>query len=718
MIDNITVINPFYETSLILSLAVILAFVGRYFKQPLVVMFLLAGILAGPSCLKIIHNYENIRLLAHIGITILLFIVGLKLDLHLIKTTGLITLITGGIQIIVTFITSFVLCSFLEFNFISNLYISMALTFSSTIVVIKLLSDKNDIDSLYGKFIVGILILQDIVALWILIFLPTIKINIEYSQLIYDLLWSFFKGLCIIFILFISVSYILTSLLKHLAQSNELLLLFAIAWAVLWSSVFSYLGFSREIGAFLAGVSLAYTDYKDMITYKLSTLRDFLLLFFFIDLGAKLNIFVISLSSLYIILLLSIVVILTKVLAIMSTLGFLGYKKRIGFFTGISLTQISEFSLIVISLGVELGHVSKYVLDIITIVAMITILISTYLQLFLQNIYDWFSGYLTIFERISKIKHNSIDKHSKELVDVVIFGLGRYGVNIVKHLLSRNKKIIGIDFNPQNLDIGKSLGIKVLYGDMSDSELYDVLSTLSTQWIVSTIRNIEQNIRFIKIIKSKNINAKIAMAATTTDEVKIYEQIGADVVFKLFEDAAEQAADSLTHAVDIMPMNTRWGLSFKEIRIKSGSIFAGKKLKEIPLRAFTKTSIIAISRATKIYYEPDSDFVIYPNDRLIIVGNSRELIKAENLLNQQYIMEKDAEPTKEFDIAELDVSQYKNICGKSLKEVQFRQKYGVTVVGIVRDEQNIVLPDPNEIILLKDKLVVIGIKDLVDKLKS
>jgi predicted Kef-type K+ transport protein len=165
--------STFFEIAAILICATLLGIVGQKLRQPLLIMFLAAGILVGPAGLGIIASYQQIELLAQIGIALLLFIVGLKLDLHLIRTTGPVALATGLGQIVFTSIIGFVIALALEMSVVNAAYVSVALTFSSTIIIVKLLSDKKEIDSLHGQIALGFLIVQDIAAILALVALTT-----------------------------------------------------------------------------------------------------------------------------------------------------------------------------------------------------------------------------------------------------------------------------------------------------------------------------------------------------------------------------------------------------------------------------------------------------------------------------------------------------------------------------------------------------------------
>ena len=282
--------NIFVEIAAILGLATVVGILGQKLRQPLIIMFLATGILAGPSCFGIIQSYDQIELLAHIGIALLLFIVGLKLDLNLIRTTGPVALATGLGQIIFTSIIGFAIAMSLDMSFLAAAYVSVALTFSSTIIIVKLLSEKKEIDSLHGQIAIGFLIVQDIAAILALVGLTTFGSSVAEEGTTYlTTLMIGAKGLGLLGAVALLMKYVLPNLTRRLSHSLELLTLFAIAWAVFLGAGGEWLGFSKEVGAFLAGVSLASTEFRDSIGARLTGLRDFLLLFFFIDLGARLD---------------------------------------------------------------------------------------------------------------------------------------------------------------------------------------------------------------------------------------------------------------------------------------------------------------------------------------------------------------------------------------------------------------------------------------------
>ncbi|HPP06993.1 MAG TPA: cation:proton antiporter, partial [Syntrophorhabdaceae bacterium] len=591
--------------------------------------------------------------------------VGLRLDLRLIKTTGPVALATGLGQIIFTTLFGFFIAHAMGFTVISSLYISVALTFSSTIIIVKLLSDKKEIDALHGKIAVGLLIVQDIVAILAMIMLTAIggEDNTTSSTLGNITLMAG-KGIGFIVVIGIFMKFVIPKITKFLAFNQELLVLFAIAWAVILAATGDYLGFSKEVGAFLGGVSLASTGYRDTIAARLVSVRDFLLLFFFIDLGSRLDIFIAGpqlSNAVY----LSLFVLFGKPLIIMVIMGFMGYRRRTGFLTGFALAQISEFSLILAALGLSLGHINKEAMSLITLVGVITICLSSYMIIYSSVIYRWLAPFLKVFERARPYRED-ITSGTCELpqVDMLIVGLGNYGSSIARHLIERKKRIAGVDFDPQTLKTWQSLGVPVLFGDVGDPEFIDNLPIHCSSWVVSTIRDRDLNVTLLHLLKEKKYEGKIALTAIDEEEAQLYYSKGAHVVLKPFMDASEEAADSLTEAMDLFPKDFDLPLAIKEIRLKKGSVFAGQKIKDTDLRNLTGITIVAVSRAGRVYLEPDPNFQLFPGDRIVMVGEHSAIRHAEDIL-QEIEQHEPALSPKRFATAEIEISSQSPVAGKS-----------------------------------------------------
>jgi Kef-type K+ transport system membrane component KefB/Trk K+ transport system NAD-binding subunit len=710
--------SSFFEIGAILGLATLTGIIGRKLRQPLVIMFLATGILAGPSFLGIIANYKQIELLAQIGIALLLFIVGLKLDLNLIRTTGPVALATGLGQIFFTSLIGFGLALLMDMNFLSAAYVAIALTFSSTIIVVKLLSDKKEIDSLHGQIAIGFLIVQDIAAILALVALTTLGTTLSQDRPAYISVFIILtKGLGLLGIVGLLMKFVIPKLTRKLASSLELLTLFAIAWAVILGAASDLLGFSKEVGAFLAGISLASTDFRDSIGARLITLRDFLLLFFFIDLGARLDWTTVG-AQLGASMIFSVFVLVGNPLIVLVIMGYMGYRRRTGFLAGLTVAQISEFSLIVAALGLSIGHITNETVGLITLVGVVTIFVSTYMILYSIPLYNFLSEPLRIFERKYPFREAAIDTLKKDQsVDVILVGMGNYGSRLAEYLLRRKMSILCVDFDPGTLDKWREMNIPVLFGDISDPGLHEDLPLRTAKWVISTVRSREMNLLLIDDLKKGGYKVKVALTTTSDSESDEFKKAGAHLVFRPFKDATELAADALTSAMDFLPENVGWPISFLEVRIRSDASSAGKTVRDLSLSG-SGISILALSRGGRLHYEPEPDFRIFPADRLLIMGTPDQLREAEVSLNQLEL-HKDSDDIDRFEIAEINVSSGSDISGRTIAELKFRQKFAVTLVGIRRGDEKITKISPSDKLMSGDCLIVIGksraVKNLTGK---
>ncbi|MCU0585487.1 MAG: NAD-binding protein [Desulfobacterales bacterium] len=273
-----------------------------------------------------------------------------------------------------------------------------------------------------------------------------------------------------------------------------------------------------------------------------------------------------------------------------------------------------------------------------------------------------------------------------------------------------------MDFDPRALEKWRSRNVTVLYGDMGDPELHEELPLTKAKWVVSTVRSKELNLALLKLLAHRKFGGKVALTAASPEESRLYKAAGAQVVLRPFTDAAEQAADSLTHARGVFTSNIDWPIEFHEIRLRSGSIFAGHRIHEIPLRSATGTSILAVNRAGHVFYDPGPDFKVYPGDRLVVMGPHADLNHAEALLDQLH----DTEPLRspeQFAVDEVLIPCDADVIGKTLADLKFRQQYKVTVVGIRRGEEHIVSPGPHERLMPNDRLVGLGESNAVERIK-
>ena len=531
-----------------LAIVGVLGALALLLRQPLVVAFLVAGIVGGPAVLGLVEHSEELDLLAELGIAILLFLVGLKLDLGIIRTMGPVAMLTGMGQVIFTSVFGFLIALGLGWSVVASVYIAVALTFSSTIIIVKLLSDKRELDALHGRVAVGFLIVQDLVVILALILLPTLDAGGQgagAAVIARELGWLAVKATLFVAFLAAVMRWVIPRAARLLARSTELLLLAAIAWAVGLSVAGDALGFSKEVGAFVAGVTLAGTPFRESIGGRLVPLRDFLLVFFFINLGATLELATLG-KQLAPALVFSAFVLIGNPLVVMAIMGLMGYRKRTGFLAGLTVAQISEFSLILTAMGVSLGHVGQDTLALVTLVGMVTIGLSTYMIMYSGWLYERLSPWLTIFERANPVREAGQDSASPVAPDVVLIGIGRYGGRIGRRLIERGLRVFAVDFDPSALKAWNAEGRSGQYGDATDPELCASLPLRTARLVVCSSPDERTNRMLLQALRESGYTGKYAGTAHNPREARALRKLGADLVLEPFANAADEAADLLT----------------------------------------------------------------------------------------------------------------------------------------------------------------------------
>lgn len=545
--------STFGEVAALLAMAAAAGLVGSVFRQPVVTSFIAVGLLAGPSALDIVRSDVQIRLLSELGVAALLFLVGIKLDVKLIRSLGAVSLVTGLGQVAFTSAFGYLIGLALGLTPITSLYVSVALTFSSTIIIVKLLSDKREIDSLHGQIALGFLIVQDIVVILAMIVLSTIGIGTARLAGAGSILTVVSSGVLMLGLVGLFVRYAANPLAERLARVPELLVVSAIALAAMFAAIADQVGLGQEIGGLLAGVSLASTAYREAIATRLAPLRDFLLLFFFIALGASLDISLLG-SQLTAAAVFSAFVLIGNPLIVLSIMGAMGYRKRTGFLAGLTVAQISEFSLVFVGMGVSLGHVGPAALGLVTMVGLVTIAGSTYMITYSHRLYALFEPYLSAFERRGTprepVEHPDIGPGR---VDAVVFGLGRFGTAIGMKLTQRGGRSIGVDFNPLAVRRWRRLGMIAEYGDATDPELLAGLPLTSVKWLVLTIpvhplgpAQEDARTTLIRLSRGAGFRGRIAVTSHSAAETEALRAAGADTILEPFQDAADRAVELLT----------------------------------------------------------------------------------------------------------------------------------------------------------------------------
>lgn len=512
--------DMFTELSIILFLTVLISAVVYILKQPLIIGYILSGIIAGPVVFNLVQSADTFSTFAQMGITFLLFMVGLNLNFRVIGDVGKTSLLTGIGQVIFTSLIGYSIIRFLlGFSNIIAIYLAIAISFSSTIIIMKLLSDKKDLEALYGRISIGFLIVQDLIAIFVLTLISSIQRGNSVTGFAFE---SVIKGVGSIIVLILISLYIFPHMTKLIAKSQEFLMLFAISWCFAVASVFSYLNLSIEAGALLAGISLSMTPNHYEISYKMRPLRDFFIILFFVMLGSQM---VFASISQYIVpaIVLSAFILIGNPLIVMTLMGLLGYTKRNSFLAGLTVAQISEFSLILIALGVKMGHLTGEIISLITLIALITIAGSTYMIIYSNQLYRLLSRYLVLFERPGR-KIDEHKYHKDENYDIILFGHDDIGYDITTSLKKIKKKFLIIDYDPKVIINLSKEGYDCKYGDVNDTELLDELNFSKSKMIISTIPAIDTNLLLIRKVKDVNKDAIISVVAQQIDDaLKLYD---------------------------------------------------------------------------------------------------------------------------------------------------------------------------------------------------
>ena len=507
----------FIQLSLVMVIVATMSIVMRILKQPLVVGYILSGIIVGPAFLGLIKDHQTFESFSEIGIALLLFIVGLGLDISVIRTTlrPIATVFITNIAILILF--GLGIGQLFQLSIQESIILGIALIFSSTIVVIKSLSDKKELHRLYGQMTVGILIFEDLLAAIVLLAVAIIKGSAGTLN-IFEMFPIFAAVLFITLLLYLAHSVILPKLSHFLSSSQELLYAFSLAWAFGIAALSLGLGLSMEVGALFAGVSMATMKFAQETSSRLKPLRDFFLILFFVALGEKLNLNHLV-NSIPLALCLSIVALMIKPIIVQTTLGLLGYTKQVGFKTAIHLSQISEFSIILTVLALSSGLIRGEIVEAVTLTAMITLGISSYLMHYDDQLFKRLIRPLGIFEREEVKTEKKSSKHYK----LVLIGYHKGGHEFINTFRDMKKPYIVIDYNPAFIEIMDRQHIHNIYGDATDYELLDELEVHKADIVISTISETAANMSILKYLHRRNPNISfICHAQNLTAAAKLY----------------------------------------------------------------------------------------------------------------------------------------------------------------------------------------------------
>jgi len=517
----------FIQLSLVLGIAVLIALAMKLLRQPLIIGYIITGIIVGPAVLSLVQKGDALEAFAHIGVALLLFIVGLGLHPKMIRDVGGVAVITGVGQILFTSVIGWFIGLLLGYPPLVALYLAIAFTFSSTIIILRLLYHKEDQDTLYGRIAIGFLLVQDFVAMIIFMILSSTRGGGDDIQLFVATVAL--KILIVVTGIVFLIKFIVPLVDRFLAQSRELLFLFAIGTCFIFASLFNYLEFSQELGALVAGVILSFSPYHREIATRIQPLRDFFLITFFIVLGAGMHFSDIE-SAILPIIVFSLFILIGNPLIVYIIMTRMGYAKRTSFFAGLTVAQISEFSLILLGMGVSVGHIPSSIIGPATLVGLITIGISTYMITYNHRLYHALERYLAWLAPKKPPSREIVGAPRTKKIDILVLGAHRLGGGIIKVLKKMKAKYLIIDHDPQVVKYLEKSREPVLFGSADDAAFLDQLPLSHTRLIISTIPDFETNNFIIQYAKRRAPHANVICVANHSSEAKELYRAGATYV--------------------------------------------------------------------------------------------------------------------------------------------------------------------------------------------
>lgn len=509
--------NVFTGLSLVIVLATAMALLMRLIRQPLIIGHIITGILVGPAVLDLIRAPETFRTFSEIGVALLLFIIGLGLNPRIIKEVGRVIGVAGLTQIVVITLFGWIGGQVLGLESGQALLLGIAFSFSSTIIVLKLLSDKREQLRLYGKIAIGMTLVEDIIATLALLFLTAKSAGSDFS--FSSAGYLALKGLGIGYVLYLVSAHILPRMQRIIAGSQEFLFLFAISWGFGTAVLFEQIGFSSEVGALFAGIMLSSLPYTQEISSRLRPLRDFFIVIFFITLGADLHLG--SISDLVPLIVLGIVIVtILKPIIGLYTIGLMGYTKRTSFKAAGMLGQAGEFSIIFLALAAQQGLVDDKLLAAMTIIVLVSIAVSTYLITYIEKIYSVLDQRIKFFEH-HRSRHEI--EHHQRRYELVLFGFQRGGHEFLKVFQQMKKPYVVIDYDPEMIDVLERQKLPNIYGDAGNIELLEEAGLSGAKLVVSTMSEHQTNLALLNYLDEHNNSVvTICMAETPEHAAELY----------------------------------------------------------------------------------------------------------------------------------------------------------------------------------------------------
>src|SRR5882757_369007 len=528
------------DITLCILFAWVLGLLAHFFRQPLILAYLIAGFLIGPFGIGWVKSQESISIISELGLIFMLFMIGLEIDLKKIVRAGRVILIAGGGQLVGGCVLGMLFFAGIGLSMgggrFDALYLCIACALSSTVIIVKVLYEKRELDTLPGRITLGVLVLQDIFAILFLAVQPSLD-NLQVSVI----LISIARVGALVATALVLSRYVLPWLFHQIARRPELILLGALAWCFLIGEIAERLHLSREMGSLVAGVSLSTFPYALDVTAKVTTLRDFFITLFFVALGMTIPIP--GLSVIGLALIIAAFTVISRVLTTFTPLYLMKQGLRASLLPAINLAQISEFSLVVIQTGVVANHIATETASAVSFAFVVLAVLSTFAMGRSDQIVRGLIGPL------KRIGLRDLDQAQEgaaaegegghgEIRRIVVLGFFRAASALLSQIERQNQSLLEqisvVDFNPLVFRTLSDRGLHVIYGDISNVDTLVHAGIGNAEIIILSVPDFllvgADNAKLVRHVRALNPTAKIVATADLLADVDDLYAAGASYV--------------------------------------------------------------------------------------------------------------------------------------------------------------------------------------------
>lgn len=639
---------------LLVTLPIIYLF--KKINLPSIVGFLIAGMLIGPFGFNLIKSVNQISVMAEIGVMLLMFTIGLEFSLSQLIRIKKFLLVAGGYQLAITIIASTIIFLLLGIEINQAIFFSLLVSLSSTAIVLRLLADKDELESPHGKISIGILIFQDLAIVPMFLLIPLLSGFGELSSgaIILKIFIAFgvLAGLLLLarFLMPLIVYQLANIRLREAFTIGVILLLLGTAYLT------HSLGLSFALGAFIAGLILSESEYNHQIVSEILPFRDAFNSIFFVSIGLLLNFQFVG-ENLFLIVVLTIGILLIKSLIVAVIVLLMKFPVRIAVLAGLSLAQIGEFSFVLAQAGLNFNLIGNNFYNSFLAASIFTMILTP----LLIKLSPFIAGKTSELERKKK---QSADGLENLHAHVIIAGFGLNGSNLARVLKETGIKYVVTELNPDTVKKEKAKGEKIIYGDISKDEVLKAAKIEKANIIVYAISDPAVTKMSLKLVKKLNPNIYALVRTRYVNEVDELKKLGADDVIPEEFETALQIFRKVLERYHI-PLNVimkqttllreeSYSLLRKEgmdissfihldeilaqgltetYYVNDDNVHINKNLSEINLRALTEATIIAIVRDGKTISNPSAKEIIKVADTLVIYGTHLSVDQAIDILN-------------------------------------------------------------------------------------